>query len=142
MQIGLLAEKEVNMTKKKKPLINSAHYLSAARFDIWIRLLFRNLKGISPGKIPQVIYITVMSLILFPFAILELRTMYSTGKAYKDKKTAGAYNRDMEVGHHQCAVYHVKRSAVRLAGSRKHSYIQQQYTTGLAPEIRTEKNSG
>lgn len=86
MQIGLLAEKEVNMTKKKKPLINSAHYLSAARFDIWIRLLFRNLKGISPGKIPQVIYITVMSLILFPFAILELLIMYIPVKLTKIKK--------------------------------------------------------
>ena len=74
------------MTKKKKPLINSAHYLSAARFDIWIRLLFRNLKGISPGKIPQVIYITVMSLILFPFALLELLITYIPVKLTKIKK--------------------------------------------------------
>ena len=81
-----MAEKETDMTKKKKPLINSAHYLSAARFDIWIRLLFRNLKGISPGKIPQVIYITVMSLILFPFALLELLITYIPVKLTKIKK--------------------------------------------------------
>ena len=78
------------------------------------------------------------------FPVCDFRASHNvhTGKAYKDKKTAGTYYRDMEIRHHQCAVYHVKRSAVRLAGSRKHSYIQQQYTAGLAPEIRTEKNSG
>lgn len=75
------------MTKKKKPLINPAHYLAAARFDIWLRLLIKNIKDISPDKIPQVIYITFVSLILFPFALLELLIMYIPVKMTRIKKS-------------------------------------------------------
>lgn len=59
------------MKNKKQPVILVGHYLSGARFDVWIRLLVKNIKGIRPSRIPQVIFITLVSLVMFPFALLE-----------------------------------------------------------------------
>lgn len=56
---------------KKQPLFNPGHMLMGCRFDIWLRLLFQNRFRIVPSRIPQTLYITLTSLLLFPFALLE-----------------------------------------------------------------------
>lgn len=55
----------------KKDMFNSAHYLLGVRFDNWIRLLWQNKFRIAPDAIPQTLYISAVSLLLFPFALLE-----------------------------------------------------------------------
>ena len=55
----------------KHEMLNGAHYLLGARFDNWVRLLWENRFKIAPRAIPQALYISIVSLILFPFAILE-----------------------------------------------------------------------
>ena len=56
---------------KKQPILNSGHMLLGCRFDIWLRLLIQNRFHITPARIPQALYISLLSLILFPFALLE-----------------------------------------------------------------------
>ena len=55
----------------KQPLLNSGHMLLGCRFDVWLRLLIQNRFHIAPSRIPQALYISLLSLILFPFALLE-----------------------------------------------------------------------
>lgn len=55
---------------KFKP-INMSHYLLTVRFDNWIRLLIRDRFRILPEQLPQVALTTLISLILFPFALIE-----------------------------------------------------------------------
>jgi len=57
---------------KMKIDIYNAHYLLPSRFDNWIRLLVKNGFQIKPSKIPQALYITLTSLVLFPFALAEM----------------------------------------------------------------------
>ncbi len=60
------------MKKRKKPaILNFGHILLGCRFDVWIRLLIENHFHISPAYIPQAILITCLSLLLFPFALIE-----------------------------------------------------------------------
>lgn len=56
---------------KKQPILNSGHMLLGCRFDIWLKLLIQNRFHIAPERIPQALYISLLSLILFPFALLE-----------------------------------------------------------------------
>jgi len=60
-----------SQNKKKKPMLNFGHILLGCRFDIWIRLLIENKFRISPCYIPQALLITLLSLVFFPFALLE-----------------------------------------------------------------------
>ena len=55
----------------KQPLISSGHMLMGCRFDVWLRLLIQNRFHIAPSRIPQTLYISLTSLFLFPFALLE-----------------------------------------------------------------------
>lgn len=50
---------------------NFSHYLMGVRFDNWLRLLGRCGFRIDPKKLPQAALITLTSLVLFPFALLE-----------------------------------------------------------------------
>ncbi|MCD7769416.1 MAG: sulfotransferase, partial [Oscillospiraceae bacterium] len=60
------------MNNEKRPrILFLSHYLLGVRFDNWIRLLWRCRFRIRPGKIPEALLITLVSLILFPFALLE-----------------------------------------------------------------------
>ena len=54
-----------------RDIFNTSHYLLGVRFDNWLRLLWENRFRISPRAIPQALYITGTSLLLFPFALLE-----------------------------------------------------------------------
>ncbi len=56
--------------KKEKYSINS-NYIVGCRFDNWIRLLFQNKFRIKPRYIPSAIYITLVSLLMYPMALLE-----------------------------------------------------------------------
>lgn len=60
-----------NQTGDKTPVFNLSHYLLGTRLDNWLRLLWRAGFKIQPGKIPQAVFITLVSLILAPFALLE-----------------------------------------------------------------------
>ena len=55
---------------KPKPF-NLSHYLMGVRFDNWLRLLTIARFRLAPERIPQALLITLMSLVLFPFALLE-----------------------------------------------------------------------
>lgn len=57
--------------KKRTKIFNLSHYLLGVRLDNWLRLLWRCRFRIQPSKIPEALFITVISIILFPFAILE-----------------------------------------------------------------------
>ena len=57
--------------KKKRLSVSSGHMLMGCRFDIWLRLLIQNRFHIEPVHIPEALLITVTSLFLFPFALLE-----------------------------------------------------------------------
>lgn len=60
------------MTKQnRKPFLNLNHMMMGCRFDVWLRLLIVNRFQISLRNIPQTLLITIISLILFPFALLE-----------------------------------------------------------------------
>ncbi|MDO4733063.1 MAG: sulfotransferase [Bacillota bacterium] len=60
------------MAKKSTfPLLNFSHILMGARFDIWLRLLFENGFHVSFRSIPQSLLISLVSLLLFPLALLE-----------------------------------------------------------------------
>ncbi|MCC8357698.1 MAG: sulfotransferase [Oscillospiraceae bacterium] len=60
------------MNNKKRPhLLYLSHYLLGVRLDNWLRLLWRCRFRIRPSKIPEALFITLISLLLFPFAILE-----------------------------------------------------------------------
>lgn len=54
-----------------RPLLDFNHMMLCCRFDIWLRLLIENRFHIAWRSIPQVLLISIFSLILFPFAILE-----------------------------------------------------------------------
>lgn len=58
-------------TAKKKPLLNFNHMMLCCRFDVWLRLLVENHFRLAPREIPQTILISLVSLLLFPFALLE-----------------------------------------------------------------------
>ncbi len=58
-------------TEKKTKVLYLSHYLLGVRFDNWLRLLWRCRFRILPSKIPEAILITLLSLVLFPFAIIE-----------------------------------------------------------------------
>lgn len=55
----------------KRKLLNSGHVLLGCRFDVWLRLLWQNRFHVSPRSIPQALLISLTSLLLFPFALLE-----------------------------------------------------------------------
>ena len=55
----------------KTPLINVGHVLLGCRFDVWLRLLWQNRFKIRPRSIPQALFQTLVSLLFFPFALLE-----------------------------------------------------------------------
>ncbi|MDY5975732.1 MAG: sulfotransferase [Anaerovoracaceae bacterium] len=59
------------MKKTKQPVIMVGHYLSGARFDVWIRLLAANIGHIKPASIPQAVFLTLLTLVMFPFALIE-----------------------------------------------------------------------
>ncbi len=61
---------KMNEKKKSKKLFLS-HYLLGVRFDNWIRLLCRAGFRLAPEKIPEALFITLLSLVLAPFALLE-----------------------------------------------------------------------
>lgn len=52
-------------------MFNPAHYLLGCRFDNWLRLLAQNRFHIRLRSIPQALYISACSLLLWPFALLE-----------------------------------------------------------------------
>ena len=56
---------------KKQRLLNSGHMLMGCRFDVWLRLLIQNRFHVLPSRIPQTVYISLVSLLMFPFALLE-----------------------------------------------------------------------
>jgi len=55
----------------KKKLISGAHYLLPCRLDNWIKLLWQNGFHVRPDRIPQALYISLVSLLLSPFALAE-----------------------------------------------------------------------
>lgn len=57
--------------KKKNKKISIVHYLLGCRFDVLVRLLAENKFKIAKEKIPQTIFMLLLSLILFPFALIE-----------------------------------------------------------------------
>lgn len=57
--------------KPASPLLNFSHMMLGCRFDVWLHLLIENRFQVSLRNIPQTILITLVTLILFPFAILE-----------------------------------------------------------------------
>ena len=60
------------MAMKKEPsLLYLSHYLLGVRLDNWVRLLGRAGFRIEPRKIPESVFITLLSLVLAPFALLE-----------------------------------------------------------------------
>lgn len=59
------------MQSEKKPKVIISHYLMCSRLDNWLRLLWSNRRALDPKRIPQMLLITLMSLLLFPFALLE-----------------------------------------------------------------------
>ena len=69
--------------KNMKKLISSEHYLLPCRLDNWIRLLSQNGFHIRPGRIPQALWISLVSLVLSPFALAEA-LIY--GKRIKETK--------------------------------------------------------
>lgn len=56
---------------KSNKILFLSHYLLGVRFDNWLRLLARAGFRIEPGKIPEAAFITLLSLVLAPFALLE-----------------------------------------------------------------------
>ncbi len=62
----------VAMANEKEPhLLYLSHYLLGVRLDNWLRLLWRAGFRIEPKKIPEALFITLLSLVLAPFALLE-----------------------------------------------------------------------
>ena len=57
--------------QNRKPLLNPNHMMMGCRFDVWLRLLVENRFQVSPRNIPEALLITIVSLLLFPFALLE-----------------------------------------------------------------------
>lgn len=57
--------------KGKKPLFYLSHYLLGVRFDNWLRLLWRAGFQIEPRRLPEAVFVTLLSLVLAPFALLE-----------------------------------------------------------------------
>ncbi len=55
----------------RKKLLNFSHMLMGCRFDVWLRLLIDNRFAVAPQDIPQAVLITLFTLVLFPFALLE-----------------------------------------------------------------------
>ncbi len=55
----------------KSSPFNLSHYLMGVRFDNWLRLLARARFRLAPERLPQALLISLMSLVLFPFALLE-----------------------------------------------------------------------
>ena len=58
-------------TQKQPPLLYLSHYLLGVRLDNWLRLLWRAGFRIEAKKIPESVFITLLSLVLAPFALLE-----------------------------------------------------------------------
>jgi hypothetical protein len=56
---------------KNPPILNLSHYLLGVRLDNWVRLLVRAGFRIEPKKIPQAVFITALSVVLAPFALVE-----------------------------------------------------------------------
>jgi hypothetical protein len=56
---------------KNPPIFNLSHYLLGVRLDNWVRLLARAKFRIEPKKIPQALFITALSVVLAPFALVE-----------------------------------------------------------------------
>lgn len=65
---GFARAPEVAMSSKP---FNLSHYLLGVRFDNWIRLLAKVHFRIEPNRIPQAALTTLLSLVLFPFALVE-----------------------------------------------------------------------
>ena len=57
--------------RKKQPILSLNHYLLGVRFDNYLRLLSRANFKIQPAKIPQTVFIGLLSLVLAPFALIE-----------------------------------------------------------------------
>ena len=55
----------------KSSPFNLSHYLMGVRFDNWLGLLARARFRLAPERLPQALLISLMSLVLFPFALLE-----------------------------------------------------------------------
>jgi len=67
------------------PLLNFSHIMLGCRFDIWLHLLIKNRFRVSLRNIPQAVLITLVTLLLFPFAILERLLLASVLKRQKVK---------------------------------------------------------
>lgn len=59
------------MSEKRGRVLFLSHYLLGVRFDNWLRLLVRAHGRIDPKKLPEAAFITLLSLVLAPFALLE-----------------------------------------------------------------------
>ena len=59
------------MSEKKRKSLFLSHYLLGVRFDNWLRLLWRAGFRIEPSKLPEAAFITLLSLVLAPFALAE-----------------------------------------------------------------------
>ncbi|MDO4572013.1 MAG: sulfotransferase [Clostridia bacterium] len=57
--------------RKENAVLNLSHYLLLCRLDNWLRLLWRNRFAIEPKRLPQALLITLLSLLLSPFALIE-----------------------------------------------------------------------
>ena len=55
----------------KSSPFNLSHYLMGVRFDNWLGLLARARFRLAPERLPQALLISLLSLVLFPFALLE-----------------------------------------------------------------------
>lgn len=64
------------MSSDKRKLLNLSHSLLCCRFDVWLRLLRKNHPAVELRSIPQALLISLCSLALSPFALLE-RAIYS-----------------------------------------------------------------
>lgn len=58
-------------SQKRRPLLNPAHVMLGCRFDVWLRVLWQNSFHIRFRSLPQFLLITLTSLLMFPFALLE-----------------------------------------------------------------------
>ncbi len=62
---------ESDRMPKAHRFLPTLHFLFGCRFDVLVRLLWHNRRHIRPGRLPQVFWLLLVSLILWPFALLE-----------------------------------------------------------------------
>ena len=69
--------------KNRPSRINLAHYLNGSRLDNWLHLLWQNRFRIRRDKLPQALFITLMSVLTAPFALLEALVMAIPLRVYR-----------------------------------------------------------